>query len=111
MAPEHYKAEQLQEPVEVFRPTLSADGSGGSATSEVSQGTHLAFVRPLRGSERLLNAGEAGVVEVLFVLYAAVGVQRTDVLVYNGSRYNIRAVLPPGLSKFQEIEAESGVVV
>lgn len=110
MGKEHYTSDQLQEPVEVLRPTLSADGSGGNSSSEVSQGTHLAFVRALRGAERALNAGEAGVVEVLFVMYAAVGVQRTDVLVYNGTRYNPRAILPSGLSRFQEIEAESGVV-
>lgn len=108
---EHYSADQLQEPVEVLRPTLTPDGSGGNTASEVSQGTHLAKVRPLRGNERLLNGGQSGVVELQFVMFAAVGVQHKDVLVYNGARYNVRAALPAGLSRFQEIEAESGVVV
>lgn len=108
---EHYTADQLREPVEVLRPVLSADGSGGSTSTESSQGTHLAFVRPLRGGERKQNDGQAAIVEVLFVMYAAVGVLPTDVLLYNGARYNVRSALPPGLSLFQEIEAESGVVV
>jgi hypothetical protein len=56
-----------------------------------------------------VNGGLSSTVEVMFVMYVDVGVRATDVLVHDGQRYNVRALLPRGLSVFQEIEAESGV--
>jgi hypothetical protein len=110
MAPAHYYPQQLREPVSVARKTQTPDGRGGFATSEAVTGPHFAFVRPLRGEEREINDGLVGTAQVLFVLYAAVDVRSSDVLVYNGVRYNVRSILPASLSQFQEIEAESGVV-
>jgi hypothetical protein len=33
----------------------------------------------------------------------------SDVLLYNGGRYNVRYINPPGLSRFMEVVAELGV--
>lgn len=108
---EHYQAGQLQNPFTVLRTTESADGQGGFNKSEAQVGaTHLAFIRPLRGDERLVSDGLASINEVLFVCWAAVDVRADDVILYNGGRYNVRSIAPPALSKFQEVTAELGVV-
>lgn len=113
--PEHYKADQLQEPVQIVRKTSASDGAGGyteTATTLPSPSTyHMAFVRPLRGSERVLNDQLRSQVEILVVMYAAVAPLPTDTLLLYGVSYNIRTIRPPGLSLFVEIEAESGVVL
>lgn len=110
MAPVHYYPQQLREPVEVIRKTQVTDGRGGFTTHEATTGPHFAFVRNLRGQEREVNDGLVGVAQVLFVFYAAVDIRSSDVLLYNGRRYNVRSLLPSSLSQFQEVEAESGVV-
>jgi hypothetical protein len=108
---EHYHSDQLVNPFTILRKTPSADGAGGYTEVEAQVGgTHLAGMRPLRGSEVSLNDGLSAVVGMLFWTWAAIEVRSTDVLLHNGIRYNVRAVKPPGLSRFQEIEAESGVV-
>lgn len=108
MAPAHYSPGQLQQPVSRIRPTRVADGAGGYSATEVTTGPHFAFVRPLRGDERQVDGGVSNTQEVLFVLYAAVDIMSTDILLYNGKRYDIRSINPAGLSQFQEIEAVSG---
>lgn len=108
---EHYQAGQLQNPFTVLRKTSTADGAGGFTVAEAQVGgTHWAHLRPLRGDERALNDGLAASMEMMFVTWAAVDIRSSDVLLHNGVRYNVRSLLPPGLSKFQEVTAESGVV-
>lgn len=108
---EHYQAGQLQNPFTVLRKTQAADGRGGFTDTEAQVGaTHFAFVRALRGAEKQLNDGVSSSTEVMFVTWAAVDIRSTDVLLYNGGRYNVRYINPPALSKFQEIVAELGVV-
>lgn len=111
MTEEHYRPDQFQQPFTILRRTPVADGAGGFAVTEAQVGpTHFALVRPLRGDEVALNAGLAAVVGIRLVTWAAIGILSTDVLLCNGIRYNVRALLPPGLSKYQELDAESGVV-
>lgn len=108
---EHYSAGQLQNPFTVLRKTPVADGAGGYTDSEAQVGgTHFAFLRPLRGDERTLNDGLAATVEMMFVTWAAIDIRSTDTLLHNGIRYNVTSILPPGLSRFQEVTAVSGVV-
>jgi hypothetical protein len=107
---EHYQADQLREPFTLVRITQVSDSQGGYTDSEATTGPHFAYVRPLRGAERQVNDQLSGIVEALFVVYAGVGVKFRDVLVYNGVRYNVRSVKPAGMSNFQEVEAESGVI-
>lgn len=110
---EHYKADQLQEQVQIVRKTETPDGVGGFVTGEAilpSPSTyHLCMQRPLRGEERLVAGGIGATNELLFVMYAAIEVRPTDALLYNGERYNVRRINPPGLSQFREVEAETGV--
>jgi hypothetical protein len=105
---EHYSADQLQEPFELRRKTSAADGAGGFTETEATQGTHFAFVRPLRGGERQVGDGPVHRVQLLFVVHAGVGVLPKDVIVYGGLRYDVQLVQPAGLSDFQEVEAASG---
>lgn len=108
---EHYQAGQLQNPFTILRKVSTADGAGGFTDVEAQVGSaHLAFIRAVRGSERVLNDGLAAVGEVLFVMWAAIDVRTTDVLLYNGLRYNVRSLPPAGLSKFREVLTESGAV-
>lgn len=108
---EHYQAGQLQNPFTILRKTPSADGAGGFTDVEAQVGpAHFAAIRPLRGSERVLNDGLAASVEMMFVTWAAIDIRSTDVLLYAGLRYNVRTLNPPGLSKFREVLTESGVV-
>jgi head-tail joining protein len=108
VSPEHYNADELNEPFELRRKTRVSDGAGGFTETEATQGGHFAKVRPLRGGERQIGDGTTHQIELLFVVYAGVGVRPTDVLVYNGLRYDVRLVQPAGLSNFQEVEAASG---
>lgn len=105
---EHYSADQLNEAFELLRKSSAADGAGGFTESEASQGTHFAFVRPLRGGERQVGEGTVGRVELLFVVNTGVGVRFKDVILYSGTRYDVTLVQPAGLSDFQEVEAASG---
>jgi head-tail adaptor len=108
---EHYNAGQLQHPFTILRKTQVADGAGGFTESEAQVGsTHFAHIRPLRGDERTQNAGLATFQEMLFVTHSAIEVRVTDVLLYNGVRYAVTSIAPPGLSTFQEISTEAGVV-
>lgn len=108
---EHYRPEQLVNPFTLLRPATAADGAGGfDVTESQVGGVHFAMVRAIRGGEAPLNSGLSNTGLVLFVVYAALGIQATDVLLYNGVRYNVRFLPPAGLSKFQEVQAESGVV-
>lgn len=112
--PEHYSAHQLQHPVQLIRKTRVADGAGGFTETEAvlpSPSTyHMAFMRPLRGSEQFANDGINATADVLFVLHAAIDVRSTDVILYNAVRYNVGSLLPAGLSRFQEVQATSGGV-
>lgn len=109
---EHYRADQLQEPVQIIRKTRAADGAGGYTETETTLPSpttyHMAHVRPLRGQERFDSGAIQSYGGCLFVLYAAVEVRPTDVILYAGKRYNVGTLMPPGLSLFQEIEATSG---
>ncbi len=113
MTPEHYQAEELNEPFYFTRPTNAADGEGGFTVTQArnpTTGFHFAKVRPLRGTERVVNDGLSAVNGVLFVVYAALGIRPTDTLVYNGATYQIRDVKPAAAqSVFQEVETEAGV--
>jgi len=114
---EHYNANDLCEPFYFTRPTRVTDGAGGFTETDVRNPAnvslfHYAKVRPLRGAERLVGDGLASVSEVLFVVYAALGIQTTDTLVHNGVTYNIRRVSPvTAQSVFQELEAVAGEVL
>lgn len=105
---QHYTPDQLVNPFTLLRKSSVADGAGGFTETEASQGTHFAFIRPLRGGEREVGEGTVHRIELLFVVYAAVGVLPQDVLVYQGTRYDVLLVQPAGLSDFQEVEAASG---
>lgn len=105
---EHYSADKLREPFELRRKSSTPDGAGGFTEGEATQGTHFAEVRPLRGQERQVGDGTTHQVELLFVVYAGVGVLPKDVIVYNGLRFDVRLVQPAGLSDFQEVEAATG---
>lgn len=114
MAPEHYQAHQLNQPLQILRKTQTADGAGGYTETEATLPSpttyHMAYVRPLRGAERVSNEGLQTYADVRFVLYADVTVLPTDVLLYAGTRYNVSSILPPGLSRFREVDATSGGV-
>jgi len=111
---EHYKAHQLQHPFQIIRKTSVADGAGGFTETEQTLPSpstyHHAFIRPLRGGERLVNEGIESNAEVLFVTWADIEIRQTDVLLYAGSRYNVSSLKPPGISRFREVEATSGGV-
>lgn len=111
---EHYKPHELDQPFQIIRKTAVADGAGGFTETEQTLPSaityHLAKVRPLRGQERFANEGVGIYGDVMFVMYAAVEVRATDVILYNGLRYNVGSLLPPGLSIFREVEATSGGV-
>lgn len=111
---EHYQPHELNQPVQLIRKTRVADGAGGFSETEATLPSpttfHMAKVRPLRGQERFANEGIQANADVLFVLYAAVEVRATDVILYNTVRYNVGSLLPPGLSKYREVEATSGGV-
>lgn len=109
---EHYSADQLQLPVQIIRRALSDDGAGGQAETESTLPSpstyHMAAIRPLRGLEREVNNQIVSDGGVLFVMWAAVEVLTTDVILYAGTRYNVTRAAPPGLSQFREVEASSG---
>jgi hypothetical protein len=112
---EHYRADQLQEPVQIIRKTNVADGAGGFSETEQtlpsSTTFHFAFVRPLRGQEQLVNDRVASQVELMFVMHSAIALVPTDVVLYQGVRYDITG-LPPviAFSEFREVTAVSGGV-
>jgi hypothetical protein len=108
---EHYSSDMFKVPFTVLRKTNAADGKGGFTVTEAQVGsTHFAHLRALRGNERTVAEGMSSVTEAMFVTWAAVDIRADDVLLYNGGRYNVRYINPPGLSQFQEIVAELGVV-
>lgn len=112
MSAEKYTAGMLDRPVTIRRITnASTDGAGGFTTQTQDVATPWCFVRPLRGSERVLNDQLRAQVEILVVMHAAQAPLATDTLVLDGVAYNIRTIRPPGRSLFVEIEAESGVVL
>lgn len=114
MAQEHYNSDQLKEPFQIIRKARVADGAGGFTETEVTLPSpttyHLAHMRPLRGQERQVNEGIEASVAMLFVVWAALDIQVTDVLLQNGIRYNVSSLLPSVRSRFREIEATSGGV-
>jgi head-tail adaptor len=110
---EHYRHEDLDQPVYFNRPTNVADSAGGFTTSLVrnpTTGFHWAKVRPLRGTERTVADGMSATGELLFVMDSSLGIVETDVLVYGGVNYNVRYIAPPGYSQFVEITAEREVL-
>jgi hypothetical protein len=110
---DHYSTDDLDQPFQIIRKTRVADGVGGFTESESTLPSpstyHLAKVRPLRGEERQIAGHIATVNELSFVVIAGLGILPTDTLLYAGARYNVRRLNPPGRSRFQELEAETGV--
>jgi head-tail adaptor len=105
---QHYDPCELDQPVIVITKTPTPDGAGGFTETEAQSAPHLAKVRPLRGQERLANEQVGSFAEALFVFHRDIPITNTSVLLYEGQRYNVTLVNPPGRSAFIEVEATRG---
>lgn len=105
-----YDIGELDQRIIIKRQTRTADGMGGFTVADTTVATLWAHVRPKKGREiGVHDKVEAPALYVFVIRY------RSDILdsyriTWNGSDYNIRAVLTKGGRKmFLDIEAERGV--
>jgi len=106
------RAGRLTETVAIRRKnqTQAADGSLVEATTTVA--TVRMHVKALRGDEREQSNQTEAVANYVFTMRYRTDVRADDVLVWNGSDFNIRFIRDEGnRSRWLTIEAEGGVAV
>ncbi len=82
----------LNERIEIKRPTLSPDGYGGYTSTDTSKGSMWARVRVPQSSTNVIAMKDAEVRTHEFTLRHLSDVQINDIVVYRSSRYVVRGV-------------------
>lgn len=105
-----YDVGELDQKIVIKRESLTADGMGGSTTSTTTVASVWAHVRPKKGREIGAHDKVEAPAMYIFAIRYRSDVEDSDFITWNGSDYNVRAVLTRGGRKmFLEIEAERGV--
>lgn len=107
-----YRIGELDQEIEIFRPVETKDGKGGFNTSEVLIHTLDAHVMEKGGGEVFKFEKVEAVASYRFVVRNndELGILETDIIKWDGDKYNIRFIPKKGLRKlYLEIDAERGV--
>jgi SPP1 family predicted phage head-tail adaptor len=104
-----YTARELDQRVTIQRETREDDGQGGAVLSWKDIATVWAHVRPMSGRERERAGAVNAEARYLIVIRYRNDIDESDVVVWNGKRFNIRFAKERARVPFLELEAERGV--
>lgn len=107
--PTNYSAGLLDQLVTIKRASDASDDAGGSTRTWTDNGTHWAFIRPLRGNEIVQADGVQASQLYLVVLRSGADILPADVVVFEGQYLNVRAIRNTPRSAWLETECEAGV--
>lgn len=106
-------AGNLDQLITIQARTATPDGGGGSVIgyADLLEAPEVwAEVKPLRGSEQFSEGRTNAVGGYLFIIYNRSDIDETCRILWQGSPYNIRAVMRAGVEElYLKIEAERGV--
>ena len=108
----NYRIGELDQEVEIYRPTKTQDGKGGFISSDVLLYTLDCFVMEKGGGEVFKYEKVEATANYRFVIRnnEDLGILETDIIKWDGDQYNIRAIPKKGSRKlYLEIDAERGV--
>ena len=105
-----FRPGELDQLIAVEREQAASDGYGGNTVSWVPLGEVWAHVRPLSGREVTDYQRVNAEARYLFVIRWPIDIKESDSIVWEGERYNIRALKKPkGRDLYCQIEADRGV--